>query len=120
MCVGCAKPLSLDEAQHRCTFWDRGFEQDGHKFRPCGTSYHLGCIQAGAPFQTHLKAGKGLSFPCLEITPPFICECCTVQAQLNQELTREWSDIGLLMLERMRLIDQAHSWVQSTHSGYQT
>jgi hypothetical protein len=41
---------------------------------------------------------------------PFICEACTVRAVLGRDLTWTSIDMQPLMLERMRLIDMAHTW----------
>jgi hypothetical protein len=48
---------------------------------------------------------------------PFICEAFTVRAVLGWELTWTSSDMQLLMLESMRLIDLAHAWASSTLQG---
>jgi hypothetical protein len=45
---------------------------------------------------------------------PFVCESCTVRAALGRELTGVGRDRELLALERMRMIDAAHSWALST------
>ena len=72
---------------------------DGQDFMPCGTTYHLGCIRVGAPFQSHLGAGRGLSYPSTRIAPPFICEACMVRAQLGTQLSKSRAHLSLLMLE---------------------
>lgn len=72
----------------------------------------------GAPFHTRRLRSEGLTFPLVRFWPNFICELCTVRAVTGRELTRP-SDRRLLQLERMRLIDLAHAWAKSTHSGYQ-
>jgi hypothetical protein len=117
--VGCHKGIRRDDAQHLCRFALTGFPLDGHVFLPCGTTYHLGCIRVGEPFRSHLPAGCGLSYPRLHTAPPFICEACTVRAQLGTELAKSGQHLGLLMLERMRLIDQANAWSCGTHLIYQ-
>jgi len=119
-CVGCSGLLPRSEDQHRCIFAMTGFEQEGVTFQPCGTTYHLGCIVAGDPFRTRLPKDKGLSFPKVSIMPNFICEACTVRAMLGRELVRDPKDTALLMLERMRMIDQACAWDPKTLSGYQS
>jgi hypothetical protein len=86
----------------------------------CGTTYHVGCIRVGEPFRTRLGGGRGLVFPWTPIAPPFICKACTMQAQLGTELNKTGAHLSLLMLERMRLIDQANTWSQGTHQNYQT
>jgi hypothetical protein len=48
---------------------------------------------------------------------PFICESCTARAVLGRKLTWMSSDIQLLMLERMRLIDKVHNRASSTLQG---
>jgi hypothetical protein len=47
-----------------------------------------------------------------------VCEACTVRSVLQRELT-DPSDVRLLALERMRILDMAHSWARQTHSAYQ-
>jgi hypothetical protein len=117
--VGCHKGIRRDDAQHLCRFALTGFPLDGHVFLPCGTTYHLGCIRVGEPFRSRLPAGRGLSYPRLHTAPPFICEACTVRAQIGTELAKSGQHLGLLMLERMRLIDQANAWSRGTHLIYQ-
>ena len=97
----------------------KGFEQDGRKILPCSTSYHLGCIVVREPFQTWLPGNKGLSFPKVAISLNFVCEACTVQAVLGCELMGTPRDRALLMLEQMRMINQASSWDPKTLVGYQ-
>ena len=82
-------------------------------------TYHMGCIQVGEPFKSRLPKGRGLSYPPTRIAPPFICEACTVRAQLGEELGKTGKHLSLLMLERMRLVDQANAWSQGTHQNYQ-
>ena len=119
MCVGCRKGIRRADPQHLCRFATTGFELDGCPFVPCGTTYHMGCIRVGEPFRSRLPAGRGLAYPRTRIAPPFICEACTVRAQLGTELRKTGNHLGLLMLERMRLIDQANAWSQGTHQNYQ-
>ena len=60
----------------------------------------------------------GLCLPPVRHLPKFICECCTVRAVLDRELTgvEDWK---LLCYERMRILDIAHSWSLGTHKQYQ-
>jgi len=85
----------------------------------CGTTYHIGCIRVGAPFRTRLPNGRGLSYPKVKIAPSFICEACTVRAHINMELGKSGGHLSLLMLERMRMIDQANAWSVGSHRNYQ-
>ena len=117
--MGCHRGLWRDTPQHLCRFATQGFEIDGVKFAPCGTTYHIGCIRVGEPFRTRLGNGRGLAYPRTRVAPPFICEACTVQTQLGTELTTSSNHLRLLMLERMRLIDQANAWSAGTHQNYQ-
>ena len=48
-----------------------------------------------------------------------MCESCTVRAVLGRELV-DTQDAQLLALERMRLLDMAHSWARNTHASYQS
>jgi len=118
--VGCNGPLRRDEPHHVCCFAMTGFDQDGKQYLPCGTAYHFGCIAVGEPFRTRLAKEKGLSYPPVDIVPNFICEACTVRAVLGRELTKSSRDRVLLMLERMRIIDQACAWDPKTLAGYQS
>ncbi len=69
----------------------------------------------GEPFTTRLPDQKGLSYPSDLWGMPFICELCTVQANLGRPLQRDnLNDQGLLSLERMRMIDLAHFWAKQT------
>lgn len=73
----------------------------------------------GDPFTSRLAKGAGLSFPRVKHWGTFICELCTVRSVLGREL-RLPTDVDLLMLERMRLIDMACAWASGTHDQYQT
>jgi hypothetical protein len=80
--------------------------------------YHAGCVRAGAPFRTRLTGSKGLTLPHQVPVPHFICETCQVRAELGRELHRSVSDLCLLMLERMRMIDGLSFWSKQTLSKY--
>jgi hypothetical protein len=110
MCVGCHRGIRRVDPQHLCCLATSGFALDGRIFEPCSTTYHMGCIHVGEPFHSRLLAGRGLAYPQTCIAPPFICEACTVRAQIGSELQKMGNHLGLLMLERMRLIDQANAW----------
>lgn len=58
-------------------------------------------------------------YPKVHIAPSFICEACTVRAHLGTKLEKSGGHLTLLMLERMRMIDQANAWSSSTHENYQ-
>ena len=92
---------------------------DGKTFKACHYGYHPRCLRAGPPFTTRLKGRSGLSFPNVEIWPNFVCELCTVRAQVSRELGQP-GDKWLLQLERMRLLDVAHSTAPGTLMGYQS
>ena len=48
--------------------------------------------------------------PC-DTNLPFICELCTTRVYLQREIDPfDSSDMQLLMLERIRMIDMAHAW----------
>jgi hypothetical protein len=120
-CAGCC--LRIDVAPVICTFATKSFAfDDGGSARPCGTLYHSGCIQLGAPFSTstRLKKRRGLQFPSnITCLGSFICEACTVRAVLQRELLYASHDLALLALERARLIDMLNSWSEGTHARYQ-
>lgn len=116
-CSGCNRCVAQGDKLHVCTFAESGFTLNGSVFPPCGVRYHSGCIRVGEPFTTRLSDGKGLSYPSDLWGMPFICERCTVQANLGRFLQCDNSqDIGLLCLERMRMIDLAHYWAKQTMS----
>ena len=76
-------------------------------------------LSGGTPLRdTASTGGGGLSFPQVRHWGTFVCEACTVQAILGRELHRQ-GDWRLLCLERMRIIDMAHSWSKGTHRSYQ-
>lgn len=106
-----------------CDFRTQGFPFDernpGGWARPCGTSYHDGCIVAGEPFKTRLGGVRGLSYPINMPFPHFTCECCQVRSALGRELRyRNGNDLALLLLERVRMIDISCAWKQSTLTTY--
>ena len=79
--------------------------------------YHPKCIRVGPPFRSrhYGKGTLGLQYPPCATNLPFICELCTVRAQLGREIDPLLSsDITLLLLERMRMIDAAHAWAPRT------
>ena len=71
----------------------------------------------GTPFHSrHFGSGtNGLQYPPCATALPFICELCTTRAHLKREVDALIpSDLTLLMLERMRMIDAAHHWAPRT------
>jgi hypothetical protein len=81
-------------------------------------SYHPECVRVGEPFQTRRDDEGGLQFPAQALPGLFICEACTVRCVLKREL-RGGRDHHLLSLERMRLLDVAHSWAPGSFKSYQ-
>lgn len=71
------------------------------------------------PFTSRRSRRQGLQCPPLQLWPNFICEACTVRAIVRRELHAP-TDVGLLCLERMRVLDMMSYWTQSTHSTYQS
>jgi hypothetical protein len=106
---------------HVCTFRTVGFpflDTDTTLWAlPCGVAYHGNCVRAGPPFHTRLENNKGLILPSVK-RPHFICESCTVRAELKRELRRTDPDIHLLMFERMRMIDSLNWWQLKTLKQY--
>jgi hypothetical protein len=121
-CVGCKQGFSRKKpALHICSFRTTGFPLDDDEkiwARACGVAYHGTCITAGPPFQTRLENCKGLSLPHWALRPHFVCELCTVRAELHRELERTDKDIHLLMFERMRMIDAMNWWQHRTLKQY--
>jgi hypothetical protein len=104
----------------KCVYATSGFDlPNGTGCRPCGTTYHPLCISAGHPFTSRRTGRLGLVFPNVRHWANFVCECCTVRAVLGRELGL-LGDSELLLLERMRIIDIAHSWSPGTHTQYQS
>ena len=91
-----------------------GFSHGSITYLPCGVVYHASCIRVDAPFTSRLSGGRGLQYPPLLAGLPFICELCSVRANIGRELTPSPIDLSLVALERMRLIDLAHYWSTST------
>ncbi|KAL7556828.1 hypothetical protein ACA910_002304 [Epithemia clementina (nom. ined.)] len=82
--------------------------------------YHYHCCQSGAPFTCRQRQQAGLRLPPgLGEWPNFVCEICSVRALLDREL-RASTDRMLLSLERLRLLDTIHAWVNSTHVKYKS
>lgn len=114
-CSGCDRATAGYLKTHVCVFASTGFILDGVSYPPCGTLYHEGCIRVGEPFTSRLPDGKGLSYPSVLWGMPFICELCSVQANLGRLLRVDnLRDLGLLSLERMRMIDLANYWAKQT------
>jgi hypothetical protein len=114
--------LRLKDAPVMCNFGQGGFPfEDGSSARPCGTRYHNGCFQLGAPFTSRLKDRRGLQFPRhLRRLETFICEACTARAVFQRELWYKGKALSLLTLERARLIDMINSWSDGTRTRYQS
>lgn len=114
--------MTTSEPQFICRFAAQGFpfSVPNSLATPCFTRYHLPCVTVGLPFKTRLKDDAGLSMPPLTDYPGFICELCTTRSVLDRELSRGPSDLALLMLERMRLIDSINSLSRGTHKSYQS
>jgi hypothetical protein len=108
-CAGCHKDISAKVPFYQCHFCSVGFTVHNIIYPPCNVRYHLQCIRAGPPFTSRHADSQGLSFPSWSELPIFICEWCTVQAHLRGKCTPKAHLTVLLMLERMRLIDMAHS-----------
>ena len=120
MCVGCNEPFGNGRlgARHSCTFAETGFQINGVQFPPCHSRYHPKCIKAGLPFQSRLKDVQGLSFPHHVSFPMFVCELCSVQANVGRKLGGTPRDIELILLERVRMIDCANAWANDTLKVY--
>lgn len=120
--MGCKHPFTRKQpARHVCDFRNQGFSFSAvtdRRARPCGVRYHAQCIRAGAPFTTRLANDTGLVFPHAMDHPHFICECCQVRAAVGREIRHTGTDTALLMLERMRMIDVACAWKNSTLKKY--
>ena len=88
---------------------------EGTNYPPCHVVYHPECITAGPPFTSrHRDASQGLKFNKEFKEFPFICEYCTVRANVKRSLNPTSSDMQLLQLERMRLIDCSNAWTSGT------
>ncbi len=117
-CAGCRHPIKEGRKPTvTCQFSARGFGVKGKRLQPCGISYHLHCIRVGPPFLTRRDDGLGLTYPENSHPPVFICEACSVRAIVGRELGQA-KDRGLMALERMRMLDIAHSWAPSTYESY--
>jgi len=122
-CAGCKGSVSSYQAIH-CVFECRPFPNPrsarAPPLRACGTCYHEGCIEVGAPFRTRHKDGRGLVYPLTAAASGFVCEACTLRAHVGRELSRTHKDVYLLKLERMRMIDVAHNWAPRTLTSYRS
>jgi hypothetical protein len=108
----------LQEKAHTCAFHITGFNFQGKHYRACGTRYHAGCVRGGTPFTSHLFTNtRGLEYPSQLTSFPFSCEGCTVRVFLKRELFACLTDIHLLKLKRMGMIDMANAWSHGTLSG---
>ena len=59
-----------------------------------------------------------MTFPRVSDWPHFVCELCTVRANVRRDLHHP-GDPWLLRLERMRLLDMVHYWGMDTTRNYQ-
>jgi hypothetical protein len=96
------------------------FHLNGVQFPPCHVSYHANCIGVGSPFRFRYRnMTRGLFFPKTLAGYPFICEFCTVRANVGPSLPPSGTMTALMMLERIHMVDCAHSWAPKTLGGYQ-
>ena len=99
----------------RCIFHDSGFWQRGLYHPGCKVFYHPGCISVGQPFTSRFRDARlGLDYNPHLLGFPFICERCTVLANVMRDLEDCVQDMQLLMLERMRMIDASNAWAEGT------
>ena len=101
-----------------CSFMRSGFTVGARHYGACGVQYHSDCICVGSPFRTRKRNGRGASYPDGLRDYPFVCELCTTRANLGRELQLDHSDMALVGLERMRMIDAANSWTDGTLTQY--
>ena len=101
----------------RCHFRHSGFSKGDKRFRPCGVVYHPACFRVATPFRSRRDDDLGLRFPDNCCPGLFVCEACTVRSVLEREL-RTATDIQLMTLERMRVLDIAHSWAPGSYRTY--
>ena len=114
ICAGCRTPCGR-QPTWTCLFCRSGFSTDGRSYRPCQIRYHIGCVRSGPPFRSrHRDPSQGLSFNQEFADFPFVCEYCTVRANLGRDLNATHLDMQLLMLERMRMIDCSNAWSPGT------
>jgi hypothetical protein len=50
--------------------------------------------------------------------PHYVCEICSVRAQLDRELFPQSADVALTMVERVRQVDYMGGWSVSTLKKY--
>jgi hypothetical protein len=116
-CVGCCKGRGLS-AGFQCLFSKAGFVLNNVSYPPCNVSYHASCVGVGPPFRSRYRdLTRGLLFPKTLAGYPFICELCTVRANVGPTPLPSAVMNALMMLEWMRLIDAAHSWAPKTLAG---
>ena len=111
-CSGCHLSFDSRFKFHKCMFSQNGLKVTDTSFHPCKVIYHATCIKVGSPFTSrHFGRGtNGLQYPPCATNLPFICELCTTRTQIGRELDPLLpSDLQLLQLERMRMIDAAHA-----------
>ena len=118
-CGGCSRVPRSSSKFIPCAFARTGYMGTHALVAPCYTGYHPRCFRAGTPFTSRRKNGQGLVFPNVGYWPNFVCERCTVIAQLQRPLGHP-GDRWLLQLERVRILDMAHSWSETTTVGYQS
>jgi hypothetical protein len=101
-------------------FATTGFTLAGVSYPACNVTYHHSCVGVGTPFRSRYRdSTRGLFFPKTLVGYPFVCELCTVRANVGVPPPPSGTMNALMMLERMRMIDTAHSWAPKTLVGYQ-
>ena len=116
--MGCELHVDPSTPHHECIFASSGFPLGAGHAMPCGSVYHHGCQRVGHPFHTRLRDQAGFTYPSIEAVPNYTCEACTTRAVLGRELDSGSHDLGLLLLERMRMIDIANRWAANTFARY--
>jgi hypothetical protein len=83
ICAGCHKGRGLS-AGFQCLFSKKGFVLNNVSYPPCNVSYHATCVGVGPPFRSRYRdLTRGLFFPKTLAGYPFICELCTVRANIG-------------------------------------
>ena len=106
---------------HICLFRKSGFNVNGTALTPCQVWYHPQCIVSAPPFTSRHRKQHDLQYNPSLVVFPFVCELCTVRANVGKELLDFHNDHRfLLSLERMRMIDMFNCWARNTLVNYKS
>ena len=116
LCSGCLHPIETGLRVHNCIFSKLGFTVRTQSFQPYNACIMHDVLEVETlPFLSFWKVINGFQHSSCTTNLPLICELCATRNYLGRKLDPHLaSDMSLLALERMRMIDDTHAWAPGT------